>query len=143
MYFLLFSNCSVSLFFLAFYILKPFYYMLVPSTHSMFLCPCYLISVVVQFNYHLKHLELFKIRQVSFIIIKYIVVYHLVYCGLFRDSNVHLCSHTVQSPSMFTYSPMSIYVMLWLFFIIYFLHLLNSSHCLFSGVVDNIKGTTE
>ena len=37
--------------------------MLVPSTRSMFLCPCCLIFVVVQFKYHVKCLELFKIRS--------------------------------------------------------------------------------
>ena len=46
---------------LAFYIVC--YYMLVPSTHSMFLCPCCLEYVIVQFKYHVKCLELFKIRR--------------------------------------------------------------------------------
>ena len=48
--------------FLHFCILKPCYYIVVPWTRSMFLCPCCLIFVVVQFKYHVKCLELFKIR---------------------------------------------------------------------------------
>ena len=49
--------------FLHFYILKPCYNMLIPSTRSMFLCPCCLVCVVVQFKYHVKRLELLKIRH--------------------------------------------------------------------------------
>ena len=68
---MLFSNCLVSLFFLAlFYILKPFYDMLVPSNSGMFMCPCCHVFVV-QFKYHVKLLELFKIRRY----IKYPLLY--------------------------------------------------------------------
>ena len=48
--------------FLHFYIFKPGYYMLAPLTRSMFLCPCCLVFVVVQFKDHVKRLELLKIR---------------------------------------------------------------------------------
>ena len=58
--FCFYFQCHYS--FLYVYILKPCYYILVPLICSMFLCPYCLIFVVFQFKYHVKLLELFKIR---------------------------------------------------------------------------------
>ena len=75
------SNCVLFCYFpivprhysyLHFYFPKHCYYMLGPSTYSMFLCPCCLIFVVVQFKYHVKRLELFKTRR-------YIIHYYYYY----------------------------------------------------------------